>query len=73
MKHILIILVIGSFLFAQPFITTEYLVDGSFDGAASVYATDMDGDGDIDIVGAAHIHGVFVAHLFVKRWKNPIN
>ena len=52
MKHILIILVIGSILFAQPTITTEYLVDGSFDGARSVYATDMDGDGDVDIVGA---------------------
>ena len=52
MKHILIILTFGSILFAQPSITTEYLVDGSLDGARSVYATDMDGDGDVDIVGA---------------------
>jgi hypothetical protein len=36
-----------------PTITTEYSVDGSFNGAISVYATDMDGDGDVDILGAA--------------------
>ena len=53
MRHILFILVFGSLLFAQPIITTEYAVDGSFD-ARSVYATDMDGDGDVDIVGAAN-------------------
>ncbi|MDP6261486.1 MAG: VCBS repeat-containing protein, partial [Candidatus Marinimicrobia bacterium] len=56
MKHILIILTFGSILFAQPSITTEYVVDGSFGQASSVYATDMDGDGDVDIVGAAHLH-----------------
>ena len=32
---------------------TEHTVDGSFDGAASVYAADMNGDGDTDILGAA--------------------
>ena len=32
---------------------TEHLVDGDFDGADSVYAADVDGDGDIDILGAA--------------------
>ena len=53
MRHILFILAFGSLLFAQPTITTEYAVDGSFD-ARSVYATDMDGDGDVDIVGAAN-------------------
>ena len=36
-----------------PTITTEYSVDGSFNGSISVYATDMDGDGDVDILGAA--------------------
>ena len=35
-----------------PTITTEYTVDGSFNGVISVYATDMDGDGDVDILGA---------------------
>ncbi len=34
---------------------TEHPVDSEFDGAISVYATDMDGDGDVDILGAAHI------------------
>ncbi len=33
---------------------TEHTVDGSFNGAYSVYAADVDGDGDIDILGAAY-------------------
>ncbi|NQU06814.1 MAG: VCBS repeat-containing protein, partial [Calditrichaeota bacterium] len=32
---------------------TEHLVDGNFDYASSVYATDVDGDGDMDVLGAA--------------------
>ncbi len=32
---------------------TEHLVDGSFLGAMSVYAADVDGDGDMDVLGAA--------------------
>ncbi len=32
---------------------TEHTVDGEFDGAISVYATDVDGDGDTDVLGAA--------------------
>jgi hypothetical protein len=32
---------------------TEYTVAGDFDGARSVYAEDVDGDGDKDILGAA--------------------
>ncbi|MCD4734179.1 T9SS type A sorting domain-containing protein [bacterium] len=32
---------------------TEHLVDGSFDGAYTAYAADVDGDGDIDVLGAA--------------------
>jgi len=33
---------------------TEHTVDGAFDGAASVYAADVDGDGDTDVLGAAN-------------------
>ena len=33
---------------------TENTVDGSFDGAGSVYAADVDGDGDMDVQGAAN-------------------
>jgi len=33
----------------------EHTIDGSFNGATSVYATDMDGDGDIDVLGTAYI------------------
>ncbi|UCE26759.1 MAG: VCBS repeat-containing protein, partial [Candidatus Coatesbacteria bacterium] len=32
---------------------TEHTVDGEFDGAFSVYAADVDGDGDADVLGAA--------------------
>ncbi|MCD4847934.1 MAG: T9SS type A sorting domain-containing protein [Candidatus Aegiribacteria sp.] len=32
---------------------TEHTVDGSFDSAYSVYAEDVDGDGDMDVLGAA--------------------
>jgi PKD repeat protein len=32
---------------------TEHTVDGAFDGATSVYAADLDGDGDLDILGSA--------------------
>jgi hypothetical protein len=32
---------------------SENTIDGSFDGAYSVYAADIDGDGDMDVLGAA--------------------
>jgi FG-GAP-like repeat/Secretion system C-terminal sorting domain len=35
----------------------EHTVDGEFDGAMSVYAADVDGDGDIDVLGAAEQDG----------------
>ncbi len=39
---------------------TERLVDGGFDGARCVAPADMDGDGDIDILGAAENAGDIV-------------
>ncbi len=33
---------------------TEHTVDGYFNGARSVYSEDIDGDGDMDILGAAY-------------------
>jgi hypothetical protein len=33
---------------------TEHTVDGDFDYAISVYAADVDGDGDMDVLGAAY-------------------
>ncbi len=32
---------------------TEHTIDGAFAGPFSVYATDVDGDGDTDVLGAA--------------------
>jgi len=32
---------------------TEHTIDGSFDAARSVYSADVDGDGDMDVLGAA--------------------
>jgi len=37
----------------SPITWTEYTIDGDFDGAYSVYATDVDGNGDTDVLGAA--------------------
>jgi len=31
----------------------EHTIDGAFDGASSVYSKDIDGDGDMDVLGAA--------------------
>jgi hypothetical protein len=33
----------------------EYTIDNNFNGAYAVHATDMDGDGDVDVLGAAHL------------------
>jgi len=34
---------------------TEHTIDSSLSGARSVYAADVDGDGDIDVIGAAFL------------------
>ncbi|HCU80799.1 MAG TPA: hypothetical protein DGN60_06510, partial [Chloroflexi bacterium] len=43
----------AAFLFAPSF--TEHTVDSSFNGSADIYASDLDGDGDMDILGAAQV------------------
>ena len=48
----IISLLIVTIAIAQPSFT-EHTIDGSYDGAYSVYATDIDGDGDMDILGAS--------------------
>ncbi|NQU04968.1 MAG: hypothetical protein HQ568_02665, partial [Calditrichaeota bacterium] len=30
---------------------TEHTIEGDFDGAYAAYATDIDGDGDMDVLG----------------------
>jgi len=34
---------------------TRHVIDDTFDGSVTVYAADMDGDDDIDVLGAAHL------------------
>ena len=35
---------------------TQHTVDGFFSGAMSIYSEDIDGDGDMDVLGAAYTH-----------------
>jgi len=44
---------------------TEYLLDGNFAGALDVFAADLDNDGDLDILGAAHMANE------ISWWENP--
>jgi len=48
-----------------PTAWTEHVVSSSFGGARSVYAEDVDGDGDLDVLGAA-----FAAND-ITWWENP--
>ena len=43
---------------------TEHIVDEGFNGAQSVFATDVDGDGDTDVLGAA------INHTKIFWWEN---
>lgn len=46
-------------LSSMPLLTPrENLIEGSFDGARTVYAADVDGDRDMDVLGAAWFDGV---------------
>ena len=37
---------------------TEHVVDDAFDSATSVYSADLDGDGDLDVIGASYFAGI---------------
>lgn len=52
----------------NAFFPTAYgmIIDGDFDGGSDVYATDMDGDSDVDVLGLAY-YGNHVAW-----WENTV-
>jgi len=47
-----IFFIFAEFISAQPTFT-EHAISTSADGAASVYAADVDGDGDMDVVSGS--------------------
>ena len=51
----LLMLAIPQSASASNILWFEHTISGDFNAAASVYATDVDGDGDIDVLGAAYI------------------
>ncbi|MEA3432534.1 MAG: T9SS type A sorting domain-containing protein [candidate division WOR-3 bacterium] len=46
---------------------SKHTIDGGFDGATFVYAIDLDGDGDVDVLGAGNIADDITAY------PNPFN
>ncbi len=55
MRTLTVVLTILFPLVASAIITWEdHTIAQGFDGAFDVYATDIDGDGDVDVVGAAN-------------------
>ncbi|SVA57422.1 uncharacterized protein METZ01_LOCUS110276, partial [marine metagenome] len=49
----IILLAPGSMLWGTHISFTEHAISTSTDGATDVYATDMDGDGDMDVLSAS--------------------
>ena len=53
MRYLFTFFIVSTIILAQPSFT-ERTIEGDFNNATSVYAVDMDGDGDMDVVGAAN-------------------
>ena len=49
---------------------TEHTIDGAFERAYSVYASDLDGDGDTDVLGTADTVGAAATADDIKWWEN---
>ena len=54
----------------DPINWTKFIIDDSFDGATSVFAIDIDGDLDIDVVGSAWQANEIA--LWINNGENPI-
>jgi hypothetical protein len=58
MKHLIIMLTIAVTIPSASYAQinwAEHVIDGFFNGACSIYAIDLDSDGDIDVLGAANL------------------
>ena len=52
---------------------TEYTIDGDFKGAGCVHSEDVDGDGDMDVLGTAWEIGVGEASIYEVTWWENLN
>jgi hypothetical protein len=56
---------------SNPIQWTKKLIVDDFDGAISVYACDIDGDDDVDVIGTAEVAGDIA--LWINNGGSPIN
>jgi hypothetical protein len=54
----------------NPLSWTKLIIDDNFDGATSVFAVDIDGDADIDVIGSAWQANEIA--LWINNGENPI-
>ncbi len=57
-------LLVTAALYAADIVFAEHTIDDGFDGARGVAAADLDGDGDLDVIGAARHEGA------LSWWEN---
>jgi len=55
----------------EPITWTRFIIDDNFDGATSIYAVDIDGDLDVDVVGSAGTANEIA--LWINEGDSPIS